>query len=403
MTINQVDRPSLMNELEDARRAIATLRAERPELTRLSNRQLFDRARTIIDRWSSQLLADHTFVSEAAMIPAAAVLAAGREIDDTALALRAIGALGDVDSAAPAWALWRLGRLVAGSSLLSAAFDRGTDELLAGLVDAGEEGVTFLDGFAGFLYEFGSRGPDEWDLSAPTWETHPELALAAIDRLRFAPQRGAWAERPGQLPGHEDVVAAARRLIPARDRAKATIVRMQHEARMPLYEIGRRMVEEGHLDRVADFGLLTFDEFPRFLDDPASFTDTVRLRRAGRDGSPQSGSGLSLARSGETLRAVPACPGRATGTVRIVSNPADPTNLRPGDVLVTPLAGPAWVPLFLSAGAVVVEVGSSLSHAAVDSREFGVPTVVGCAGATVRLIEGTPVTVDGAAGTVTIG
>ncbi|MCA1846689.1 MAG: phosphoenolpyruvate-utilizing protein, partial [Actinobacteria bacterium] len=121
------------------------------------------------------------------------------------------------------------------------------------------------------------------------------------------------------------------------------------------------------------------------------------------DGSAQSGSDLPGARRGETLRAVPACPGRATGTVRIVSNPADPTNLRPGDVLVTPLAGPAWVPLFLSAGAVVVEVGSSLSHAAVDSREFGVPTVVGCTGATMRLVEGMPVTVDGAAGTVTIG
>jgi pyruvate,water dikinase len=86
-----------------------------------------------------------------------------------------------------------------------------------------------------------------------------------------------------------------------------------------------------------------------------------------------------------------------------VSNPADPADLMPGDVLVTPLAGPAWVPLFLCAAAVVVEVGGSLSHVAVVSREFGVPTVVGCTGATGRLAEGTRVTVDGTAGTVTIG
>ena len=45
----------------------------------------------------------------------------------------------------------------------------------------------FADGFTAFLYEYGSRGPNEWESRSPSWETRPALALAAIDRMRGAP------------------------------------------------------------------------------------------------------------------------------------------------------------------------------------------------------------------------
>ena len=86
--------------------------------------------------------------------------------------------------------------------------------------------------------------------------------------------------------------------------------------------------------------------------------------------------------------------------MRVVFDPADAA-LHPGEVLVVPSTDPGWTPLFLTAGALVMEMGGSNSHGAVVAREYGIPAVVGVAAATTRLRTGQVVRVDGAAGTVT--
>ena len=76
--------------------------------------------------------------------------------------------------------------------------------------------------------------------------------------------------------------------------------------------------------------------------------------------------------------------------------------LEPGDVLVAPFTDAAWTPLFLIAGAVVVDVGAMNSHAVVVSRELGIPSVLSVTTGTAQLADGMVVTVDGVAGTVTV-
>jgi pyruvate,water dikinase len=83
-----------------------------------------------------------------------------------------------------------------------------------------------------------------------------------------------------------------------------------------------------------------------------------------------------------------------------VRDPGAGARLDPGDVLVAPYTDPAWTPLFAGAAAVVVEVGSLLSHASIVARELGIPSVVAVAGATTALHDGDVVDVDGHAGTV---
>ena len=94
--------------------------------------------------------------------------------------------------------------------------------------------------------------------------------------------------------------------------------------------------------------------------------------------------------------------GIASGRARIVLDAADPEGLEPGDVLIAPQTDPSWVPLMVSAAAVVVNVGAQGSHAMIVSRELGVPCVVSVADATDIIPDGAMVTVDGTAGTVTI-
>jgi len=74
--------------------------------------------------------------------------------------------------------------------------------------------------------------------------------------------------------------------------------------------------------------------------------------------------------------------------------------LHAGDILVCPSTNPAGTPLFSIASAVVAETGSSLSHAAIVAREYGIPVVMACEHATQKLVDGDLVEVDGSAGTV---
>ena len=53
----------------------------------------------------------------------------------------------------------------------------------------------------------------------------------------------------------------------------------------------------------------------------------------------------------------------------------------PGEILIAPSTDPGWTPLFLTAGGLVMEMGGANSHGAVVAREYGIPAVVGVAGA----------------------
>jgi pyruvate,water dikinase len=70
-------------------------------------------------------------------------------------------------------------------------------------------------------------------------------------------------------------------------------------------------------------------------------------------------------------------------------------------VLIAPATTPAWTPLFARASAVVTDAGNVFSHASIAAREFGIPAVVGCTGATRLVADGQRLTVDGSKGTVT--
>ena len=94
--------------------------------------------------------------------------------------------------------------------------------------------------------------------------------------------------------------------------------------------------------------------------------------------------------------------GVVTGRARIILDPTNPENLEPGDILVAPITDPSWTPLFVPASAVVVDVGATMSHAVIVSRELGIPCVVSATGATSRIPDGAEIRVNGDTGTVTI-
>ncbi|HEX7059834.1 MAG TPA: phosphoenolpyruvate synthase [Solirubrobacterales bacterium] len=103
------------------------------------------------------------------------------------------------------------------------------------------------------------------------------------------------------------------------------------------------------------------------------------------------------------VRGLGAAPGAASGRVRVIRELEGADDLREGEVLVTHMTAPDWVPLMRRAAAIVTDSGGMTCHAAIVSRELGIPAVVGTANATTALHDGDVVTVDAARGVVSEG
>lgn len=96
----------------------------------------------------------------------------------------------------------------------------------------------------------------------------------------------------------------------------------------------------------------------------------------------------------------PASPGVVTGIVNILKSAREISKIKAGDILVTDMTTPDFVPAMKKAVAIVTNKGGQTSHAAIVSRELGVPCIVGTKTATTTLKKGSVITVDGAEGKV---
>lgn len=88
----------------------------------------------------------------------------------------------------------------------------------------------------------------------------------------------------------------------------------------------------------------------------------------------------------------------AAGTACVIRDPADIENFRDGAILVTEMTDPDWVPIMTRAAGIITDHGGPTSHAAIVSRELGVPAVVGTRTATEVLTENSPITISCAEG-----
>jgi rifampicin phosphotransferase len=432
----------LLPELDDDRGMVRAQRAQRPDLSSLSDAALLARTRSMVP------LLQRTFenamrVSSLSGLGPGALGAVCEGIGDASLSIRLLAGI-EVDSAAPSHAMWELGRIAAAADAVSAAFDAGPDRVLDELrASDSPDAADFLERFDTFLFEHGSRAQNEYDLYATSWEVKPRIALAAIDLMRRSTENQAPTVRHEASVVERDRIAAdvrekiagdaenagmfeaalgsAQLFLAGRERAKTNLVTIINEMRVALREFGRRLVERGVIDRIEKMFMATDAELDRLRHSPETIVPTLDARwvqfqtlfdrkpvfvvngrvpdlseMTPRDHSAESGI------VGTMLTGSAGSSGSATGRARVILDAADPEGLEPGDILIAPQTDPSWVPLFVPAAGVVVNVGAMGSHAMIVSRELGVPCVVSVADATDIIPDGATITIDADAGTVTI-
>jgi pyruvate,water dikinase len=102
------------------------------------------------------------------------------------------------------------------------------------------------------------------------------------------------------------------------------------------------------------------------------------------------------------LRGIAASQGVAEGPARVITAVEQLDEVCPGEILVCPITAPSWAPVFSKIRGAVSDIGGIMSHAAIVSREYGLPAVVGTGFGTKQIQTGQQVRVDGNSGVVTI-
>jgi rifampicin phosphotransferase len=219
----------------------------------------------------------------------------------------------------------------------------------------------------------------------------------------------------------------AQGVAPVREDALADVGLAWPVMRRMLLELGRRLVEAGAVEKPADVFWLRREELEDTAESLdagetqlASLAEVVEQRkmlwRGQRRVTPPQllpkDSWIKVFESlmpagseeqiGDTIKGVAASGGQVTAPARVLSNPADFGQMRPGEVLVAGITTPAWTSLFAMASAVVTDIGGPLSHSSIVAREYGIPAVLGTGVATRRIRSGQSVQVDGDVGTVTL-
>jgi phosphohistidine swiveling domain-containing protein len=356
-------------------------------------------------------------------------------------------------SNAPVTRLWQISRRVRDDTELRLQLRRCTAAEFAARLDRPELGE-FAREFRDYLERWGFRSSQELMLTVPTPPERPEDAIALlklyVELEGPAPDaliEGQAAERialtddlvkrlapAGLLPSvpflgraarFRLVLAATQDAIRLRERARFRQALLYTRLRRILLAIGDRLAGRGVFATRDDVFFLEVDELDALLTGDtamlrttpslvaarresqerfkrSSLPDTMRSRPGelidGDEVRPPATIGLQA----DLLHGTGACGGAYRGVAAVLEDAREAAKLSPGSLLVTRQTDPGWAAVFFLVRGLVVERGGMLSHGAIIAREYGIPAVVGVAGAMQLIRSGDEVEVDGDRGTVGI-
>ena len=300
-------------------------------------------------------------------------------------------------------------------------------------------GETFRRAFEEFIDKYGMRCPGEIDITSPRWYEAPTQLNSAlfshIQSLRPGEHRKRFEEGKKEaemasraildtVEGNyfktkilKRLIAVYRHLGGLREQHKYILITEMWECKKAIMEEAEILVQKGLLSEPKDVYFLELNELVKVLQD--SFEGNVSELIAKRKEEYERNQSLKLPRvmtsEGEivvvppkrenipegTIIGSPVSSGIVEGIARVILRPENAI-LKKGEILVAPHTDPGWTPLFISAVAVITEVGGLMTHGSVVAREYGIPAVVGVDDATTLIKDGDRIRVNGDLGYIEI-
>ena len=282
--------------------------------------------------------------------------------------------------------------------------------------------------------DYGYHSDKELDITYPCYYEEPEVMISMVKDMAllddsYSPEadkeRGVAVYTKildnlkknvsaGKYKKIASKVTNMRKMLWWREEFRDVSTRFYYMLRMYTIEYAKKLVSDGVLEKVDDVWFLKVGNLWDYIDGKTTkedLNDLIRRNRfyynAYRNYISDNEIGhnfhvISEAANKNSIRGLGANNGKITGTARVIEDFTQIDRLQEGDILVTRFTDTGWTPKFAILSGIVTEYGGILCHAAIVSREYGIPAIVCCKDAMSKISDGQQITIDGSTGVVTI-
>lgn len=340
-------------------------------------------------------------------------------------------------------------RLLRALPFRTALQNNGLIQLARIMAQSGRDSQAFHSELDHFLQEYGDRpsiGSGRM-ITPMTWHEDPQLIDELITMLGSIGQDGKMTLfdpdeivrqqtddleatkmlvqsklSPGDYMEFLELLEQVRNTVIIREESVFYLEKLAGCLHRIALKLGHILVKQKVIDEQQDVFFLFLEELPDSVKKSESFKERIDRRKAGfakvmathnkgihwmiSTGSfpvfeTESKNQSAAGKDANVIQGSPASRGEYEGTVCMVRNTSEFSKLKKGDILVSPYTIPIWTPLFKIAAAVVTEIGSASSHAAIVAREYNIPAVVAIDNICNLLQDGQHIRVNGTKGTIT--
>jgi phosphohistidine swiveling domain-containing protein len=350
--------------------------------------------------------------------------------------LNLISGLQKVSHLKPIQDLWNLaGKIRKDASALAFWNAKSIDEIAAAL-KAGDSDNQ-LPAFAEYIKQYRYHSTRELDITIARYDEDPSFVIGNLkDFLVSRDELSPYEKNDKQFAVYQKEIENISQSLSPRKGKKAVgkieelrkflwwreeyrdlSTQFYYYVRKFTLEVGARWKKSGIIEDVNDIFFLDLAQITACNSGSISKEDAQQIVRRNKlyynafrnyNNAPEIGNRFkSKASSGKKgnksgLAGVPCSSGTVTGTARVIQDIFDSGRIEEGDILVTKFTDPGWTPKFKLISGVVTENGGVLSHAAVISREYGIPAILAVKDAMSYIKDGQQITIDGDTGEIEI-
>ncbi len=331
--------------------------------------------------------------------------------------------------------LWELASAFKQDAAVAAHWQNTPTANLITAYHAGENQHGFK-AFRAYIEQYKFHSTRELDITVGRYDEAPDFVIENLKSFLSAPDEKSPVEKNEEqhqvylreierikqvLPARKaaPVIAKTERLrqfLWWREEYRDLSTRFYYYVRKFTLEVANRWLQAGVIAQRDDIFFLDLDQITDFNKNKLTVNDISNIIKrntayynAFRNYSnpPEIGSHFatqttSNGKHKSALKGVPCSTGKITGTARVIKDIFDADRIQEGDILVTKFTDPGWTLKFRLLKGVITENGGVLSHAAVISREFGIPAILAVKDAMSHIKDGATITINGTTGEIEI-
>lgn len=333
------------------------------------------------------------------------------------------------------YCLWNVSRLIRGNKEAHRFWTETSSENLKNFWEQGQNNY-FMQEVREILMQFGHHSTNELNISVPRYREEPCIVFDSLKnyinlnekhnpvRLTEKQYREYILEKTKVLKqlskfkrsSFEKKVEKMRSFLWWHEELRDLSIRFYYHVRRFTLVLANHFVNRGILDTTEDIFFMSIDDIVSCIEGKASTEEAKDLIKRNRlyyrsfrnfENPCEIGNCFKTGTYAQKnkvhiLKGTPCSPGIISGRVKLISDIFDAGRLEKGDILITRYTDPGWTPKFGLINGIATEYGGLLSHAALISREYGIPAVMAVKDLTKLVYDGQEITINGNTGEITL-